>query len=157
MPIEVSDILPEATPEEVEDREEEVEEVAAPTQEEAKEETMAPAPKKRGRPPGSKNKQKPSNAVVSEVAQPEPPRPPPSAKANAKAKAKTKGGVRFLRVAPKRVPLEESDESWDEHCARLSPMAQRRAQWAEYRQGQVNAHQARVSRYSKALDRMLAF
>ena len=171
MPIEVTDIVPEATaaPEQV------VAEEAAPQEEEAPLEASAeapearcaapsaPAPKKRGRPPGSKNKPKPPSEVVSEavsevVSEVAPAASLPKVKAKPKAKpaAAPAESVRMKRAAPKRVPPPVY-ESESEEEAPLSPMSQRRAQWAAYRQAQVDAHQARVSHYSKALDRMLAF
>ena len=178
MPIVVSDILPEgaAAAEEVAPQEEEATPEAAP----------APAPKKRGRPAGSKNRPKPpsevASEVVSEVASEEVSEEgeaasaggalrstsPPKAKAKAKAKATATAPTESVRsasgaprsavkrAAPKRAPPPVY-ESESEEEAPLSPMSQRRAQWAAYRQAQVDAHQARTTHYSKALDRMLAF
>ena len=158
MPIEVTDILPEgaAAAEETTPPEEEVPE-ATP------EEAPAPAPKKRGRPVGSKNKLKTPSEVASEVAgEVAPAASPPTAKAKAKAKAKATPApiesVHMKRAAPKRVPKPPPVyESESEEETPLSPTSQRRAQWAAYRQAQVDAHQARTAQYSKALDRMLAF
>ena len=161
MPIEVSDIVPTPAPLESAAAEE-----ADPEEEEATPEVEgapAPAPKKRGRPPGSKNNPKPPSEVVSEavsevVSEVAPAASLPKAKAKPKAKpaAAPAESVRMKRAAPKRVPPPVY-ESESEEEAPLSPMSQRRAQWAAYRQAQVDAHQARVSHYSKALDRMLAF
>ena len=168
MPIVVSDILPQgaATAEEVAPPEEEASPEATP------EAAPAPAPKKRGRPVGSKNKPKPPSEAVSEsevageeageVAGEGEAASPPKVKARAKAKATTKAtaapteSVRVKRAAPKRAPPPVY-ESESEEDTPLSPMSQRRAQWAAYRQAQVDAHQARTSHYSRALDRMLAF
>jgi hypothetical protein len=93
--------------------------------------------------------------VTSEVA---PAASPPKVKAKAKATAALTESVPTKRAAPKRVPKPPAVyESESEEEMPLSPMSQRRAQWAAYRQAQVDAHQARTAHYSKALDRMLAF
>ena len=86
-------------------------------------------------------------------------------KAKAKAKAAASaapaesvrsGGMKL--AAPKRAPKPPpAYESESEEEVPLSPMSQRRAQWAAYRQAQVDAHQARTAHYARALDRMLAF
>ena len=170
MPIEVTDILPEgaAAAEELD--------VAPPEEgvpEATPEEAPAPAPKKRGRPVGSKNKVKAASEAASEVAgeaasevagevasEVAPAASPPKAKANARAKATAAPieSVHMKRAAPKRVPKPPPVcESESEEETPLSPTSQRRAQWAAYRQAQVDAHQARTAHYSKALDRMLAF
>ena len=129
MPIEVEDIKPEtAEPAATEPVTEAPEPVAE-----------APAPKKRGRPPGSKNKTKP-------VAE-EPPEPAPAPKPPARPK---KAKV----VAP---PPSESSEEEEDEPEPLSPATHRRAQWAEYRQRQVDAHQQQVQHYTRALDKMLGF
>ena len=170
MPIEVSDIAP--TPALLES---EVAEEAAPDEEGEKEGapeasavdvSPAPAPKKRGRPPGSKNK--PKVAAQEGVAPPQSaPQAPevqrgaskPEAAESAPVKkreaAKLPREAHAPKRAPKPPPVYESESEEEE--AELSPMSQRRAQWAAYRQAQVDAHQARVSHYSKALNRMLAF
>ena len=170
MPIEVTDILPEAAAaaEEVAPPDEETSSEATP--EATPEAAPAPAPKKKGRPAGSKNKPKASSVAVtcshlqspavtySHPASEGEAASPPKAKAKPKAKATAAPAesVRVKRAAPKRVPPPVY-ESESEEEPPLSPMSQRRAQWAAYRQAQVDAHQARTSHYSKALDRMLAF
>ena len=188
MPIEVSDIAP--TPALLES---EVAEEAAPDEEGEKEGapeasavdvSPAPAPKKKGRPPGSKNKPKvaaqegvapPQSApqapeVQRGASKPEAAESAPVKKREAATRrrraaspqlpreaqaAKLPREARAPKRAPKPPPVYESESEEEE--AELSPMSQRRAQWAAYRQAQVDAHQARVSHYSKALNRMLAF
>ena len=105
--------------------------------------TEAPAPKRRGRPAGSKNKPK---SVAEEP--PEPPDPVPKAPP---APARVK---KAKVVAP---PPSESSEEEEDEPEPLSPATHRRAQWAEYRQRQVDAHQQQVQHYTRALDKMLGF
>ena len=169
MAIEVTDILPEAAAaaEEEIPPEAALRAAAEPPPPEA---APAPAPKKKGRPVGSKNKPKASSVAVtcshlqspavtySHPASEGEAASPPKAKAKPKAKptAAPAESVRVKRAAPKRAPPPVY-ESESEEDTPLSPMSQRRAQWAAYRQAQVDAHQARTAHYSKALDRMLAF
>ena len=104
--------------------------------------TPEPAPKKRGRPPGSKNKPKPV---------PEEPAPVPEAP---KAKPKPKKA----KVAPPPPPSEsESEGSEEDEQDPPSPATQRKTQWAQYRQRQVDAHQQRIAGYTNILDKMLHF
>ena len=104
--------------------------------------TPEPAPKKRGRPPGSKNKPK----------VPEEPAPVPEAP---KAKPKPKKA----KIAPPPPPSESEseDESEADEPEPPSPAAQRRSQWAQYRQRQVDVFQSRVAGYTNILDKMLHF
>ena len=88
-------------------------------------------------PKGSKNKPK-------AIAEPLAPEPTPAAPVRMK-----KTNV----VAPPP-PSESSEEEPEEP---MSPATQRRAQWANYRQRQVDAHQQRVAYYTKARDEMLGF
>ena len=105
-------------------------------------EQATPAPKKRGRPPGSKNKPKAEE-------------PAPVLEA---PKAKPKPAAKKVKVAPPPPPSEsEEDESEEDPEPPPSPATQRRAQWAHYRQRQVDAHQSRVAGYTRALDKMLHF
>ena len=107
-------------------------------------EQPTPAPKKRGRPPGSKNKPK---------ADPEEPAPVLEA-----PKAKPKPAAKKVKVAPPPPPSEsEEDESEEDPEPPPSPATQRRAQWAHYRQRQVDAHQSRVAGYTRALEKCCTF
>ena len=104
--------------------------------------TPEPAPKKRGRPPGSKNKPKPV---------PEEPAPVPEA-------PKTTPKTKKAKVAPPPPPSEsESEGSEEDEQDPPSPATQRKTQWAQYRQRQVDAHQQRIAGYTNILDKMLHF
>ena len=92
------------------------------------EKVEATAPKKKGRPPGAKNKTKP---------------PPPPVQTKKRSK---------VVVEP-----ESESESEEAPTPPPSPATQRRSQWAAYRQKQVDAHQARQNHYTQALDKMLGF
>ena len=144
MPVQVQDIIPEdAAQEEAPPREE--------AQEEAQEEEAPPAPKRRGRPPGSKNKPKAPAGGVEDIEEAPKMKPKPKAKPPAEP-------VRMKRATSRRVVIQEeseSEESEDEPPP--SPSAQRKAQWAQYRRAQVEAHQARTEHYTRALDRVLGF
>ena len=138
MPIEVEDIQPETQAIQA------AESVTEAPPEPAV--TEAPAPKRRGRPAGSKNKPK---SVAEEP--PEPPDPVPKAAPAPKPPARVK---KAKVVAP---PPSESSEEEEDEPEPLSPATHRRAQWAEYRQRQVDAHQQQVQHYTRALDKMLGF
>ena len=136
MPVQVEDIIPaEAAQEEAPPQEE------APAQEEA-----PPAPKRRGRPPGSKNKPK-QPAEVQDIEE----APKPKAKPPAEP-------VRMKRAISRKVVIKEESESESEdEPPPPSPSAQRKEQWANYRRSQVEAHQARTEHYTRALDRVLGY
>ena len=139
MPVQVVDIAQEeeaaqeSTPQEEEPAQEE------PQQEEA------PAPKRRGRPPGSKNKPKQQAEVqdIEEASKAKPPAEP----------------VRMKRAASRKVVIKEESESEseDETPPPPSPSTQRRELWANYRRSQVEAHQARTEHYARALDKVLGY
>ena len=137
MPVQVVDINPEEAAQE-----------EAPLQEEApQEETPPPAPTRRGRPPGSKNKPKPQGEVQDIEEAPKPKADPPAEP------------VRMKRAISRKVVIKEeseSEESEDEPTP-PSPSAQRKELWASYRRSQVVAHQARTEHYTKALDKVLGF
>ena len=62
----------------------------------------------------------------------------------------------LAQVAPPPPPSESEEESdVESEEAPPSPATQRRSQWAQYRQRQVDAHQARVAGYTNILDKML--
>ena len=140
MPVQVVDINPEeeAAQEETPQQEE------APAQEPAKE---APPPKRRGRPPGSKNKPKPQGEVQDIEEAPKPKAKPPAEP------------VRMKRAVSRKVVIKEESESESEEepPPPPSPSAQRKELWANYRRSQVEAHQARTEHYTKALDKVLGF
>ena len=104
-------------------------------------EAVEPAPKKRGRPPGSRNKPR----------VPEEPAPVVEAP---KAKPKPKK----VKLAPPPPPSEsESEASEEDESEPPSPATQRKNQWTQYRQRQVDAHQQRITGYTNLLDKMLTF
>ena len=143
MPVQVVDINPEeeAAQEETPQQEE------APSQEPAEE---APPPKRKGRPPGSKNKPK-QPAEVQDIEE----APKPKAKPPAEP-------VRMKRAVSRKVVIKEESESESEDeppppPPPPSPSAKRKEQWANYRRSQVEAHQARTEHYTRALDRVLGY
>ncbi len=141
MPVQVEDIIPaEAAPEEAPPPEE--------PHEEAPQEEAPPAPKRRGRPPGSKNKPKPPAGEVQDIEE------VPKAKPKPKPPAEP---VRMKRAVSRKVVIREESESESEDEPPPSPAAQRKQQWALYRRAQVEAHQARTEHYTRALDRVLGF
>ena len=143
MPVQVEDIIPEEAAQEAPPQEEAQEDAQEDAQEEA-----IPAPKRRGRPPGSKNKPKPPVEEVQDIeeAPKEKPKPNPPAQP-----------VRMKRAARKVVVREESESESEDEPVPLSPATQRKQQWAYYRRAQVEAHQARTDHYIRALDKMLGF
>ena len=141
MPVQVEDIIPaEAAPEEAPPQEK--------AQEEAPQEEAPPAPKRRGRPPGSKNKPKPPAGEVEDIEE------VPKAKPKPKPPAKP---VRMKRAISRKVVIREEPESESEDELPPSPATQRKEQWANYRRAQVEAHQARTEHYTRALDRVLGY
>ena len=116
-----------------------------PAHEEPPQQEEAPAPKRRGRPPGSKNKPK-QQAEVQDIEE------APKAKSPAEP-------VRMKRAVSRKVVIKEESESEseDETPPPPSPSTQRRELWANYRRSQVEAHQARTEHYARALDKVLGY
>ena len=141
MPVQIVDI----NPEEEAAQEEPAQQEEAPAQEEPAEE--APPPKRRGRPPGSKNKPKPQGELQDIEEAPKPKAKPPAEP------------VRMKRAVSRKVVIKEESESESEEepPPPPSPSAQRKELWANYRRSQVEAHQARTEHYTKALDKVLGF
>jgi len=133
MPIEVEDIQPP----EVEVEAEPDAQVPEAMEEPAASTDPTPSAKKRGRPPGAKNKPKPKSAPA--PYEPSTPKKQPPKK--------------------KQVVQYESEESSDEEplSPPPSPSTQRKLAWQNYRQKQVDAHQARQSHYANARDKMVGF
>ena len=147
----------------------------APAQEEElpREERNVPpaAPRARGRPAGSKDKQprkRPARAAASRSAaraqlawaeeeeeeeEEEPQqlreRPPTRRSAPPKSSAPRRR-VRIVESASEASSAEEEQEEAP------SPRTERHRQWAVYRQQRTDAHQANVNRYAALFDRMLA-
>ena len=142
MPVQVVDIA-----QEEEAAQERTPQEDEPAQEEPPQQEEAPAPKRRGRPPGSKNKPK-QQAEVQDIEE--------APKAKAKSPVEP---VRMKRAASRKVVIKEESESEpeDETPPPSSPSTQRRELWANYRRSQVEAHQARTEHYARALDKVLGY
>ena len=139
MPVQVVDIAQEE--EAAQERTPQEEEQA---QEEPPQQEEAPAPKRRGRPPGSKNKPK-QQAEVQDIEE--------------APKAKPAEPVRMKRAVSRKVVIKEESESESEDETPLppSPSTQRRELWANYRRAQVEAQPARSDHYARALDKVLGY
>ena len=139
MPIEVENIV-EPVPAAVEEPE-----APAAQEEPPVPEAVEPAPKKRGRPSGSRNKPRvPEPALDAPAPVVEAPKPKPKPKK--------------VKLAPPPPPSEsESEASEEDEPEPPSPATQRKTQWAQYRQRQVDAHQQRIAGYTNILDKMLSF
>ena len=142
MPVQIVDINPEEAAQEDAPAQEE-----APAQQEMPAQEEAPPPKRRGRPPGSKNKPKPQGELQDIEEAPKPKAKPPAEP------------VRMKRAVSRKVVIKEESESESEEepPPPPSPSAQRKELWANYRRSQVEAHQARTEHYTKALDKVLGF
>ena len=123
------------------------------------EQTVPPvaAPRARGRPAGSKDKQprkRPARAAAwadeEEEETREPPRPPTRRSAPPK---KSSAPRRRVQIVESASSASESSASEEEAP---SPRTTRHRQWAAYRQQKTDAHQANVNRYAALFDRMLA-
>ena len=139
----------------------------APAQEElpAEQEQTAPlvaAPRGRGRPAGSKDRQprkRPAPAASADVLgeeeqeeeedEPPPPRP-----------VTRRSRVRAPKSAPRRrvqfVEEEAIDSPAEEAEPPPSPRTRRHQEWTTYRQQKADAHRAKANRYAALFDRMLA-
>ena len=139
MPVQVVDIT-----QEEEAAQERTPQEEEPAQEEPPQQEEAPAPKRRGRPPGSKNKPK-QQAEVQDIEE--------------APKAMPAEPVRMKRAVSRKVVIKEESESESEDETPLppSPSTQRRELWANYRRAQVEAHQARSDHYARALDKVLGY
>ena len=123
------------------------------------EQTPPAAPRARGRPAGSKDKQprkRPARAAAwaeeeEEEEQPQQPRERPPTRRSAPPKSSApRRRVRIVESASEASSAEEEQEEAP------SPRTERHRQWAVYRQQRTDAHQANVNRYAALFDRMLA-
>ena len=135
----------------------------APAQEElpAEQEQTAPlvaAPRGRGRPAGSKDRQprkRPARAasadVLEESEEEEPPPPRPvTRRSRARApKSAPRRRVQFVEEEAIDSPAEEAEPP-------PSPRTRRHQEWTTYRQQKADAHRANVNRNAALFDRMLA-
>ena len=127
----------------------------------APEETPEPAPKRRGRPPGSKNKPKAPAPAVPAPAAPEQAEPPSTAEAS--EPAARPAPKRKAKAAPRRpsatAQLRAHVEPETEHVPTPppTPRTAKRMAWQEYSQRRADEHRARVDAWSARLDRLLAY
>ena len=143
---------------------EEIEKLSAPppAQELPKEEETVPlvaAPRGRGRPPGSKDKQprkRPARAASADVlGEEEEEEEPPPRPLTRRSRARPPKSVPRRRV---QIVEEESDSPAEEAetTPPPSPRTRRHQEWTTYRQQKADAHRANVNRYAALFDRMLA-
>ena len=141
MAIEVTDVLQQNVVEltsEPSEAPESAPEPASVTEPEVAEAAPEAAPKRRGRPPGAKDKQPRRRVPRDEVEDIEEVPQSPKKKAT-------------------RVQIAyESPESQDEITPPPTPRTAHRNQWRAYREQQVSHHQLRVAHYANIFDRMLA-
>ena len=144
---------------------EEIEKLSAPppAQELPKEEETVPlvaAPRGRGRPPGSKDKQPrkrpaPAADVLGEEEEEEEDEPPPPRPVTRRSRARPPKSAPRRRV---QIVEEESDSPAEEAetTPPPSPRTRRHQEWTTYRQQKADAHRANVNHYAALFDRMLA-
>ena len=123
---------------------------------------LVAAPRGRGRPAGSKDKQprkRPARAAWADVAgeeeeetQEPPPRPSTRRRSSAPPK-KSSAPRRRVQIVTEESASSSAEEEEQEAP---SPRTTRHQQWAAYRQQKTDAHQANVNRYAALFDRMLA-
>ena len=119
------------------------------------EQTPPAAPRARGRPAGSKDKQprkRPARAAAwAEEEEPQQTRERPPTRRSAPPKSSApRRRVRIVESASSSASSAEEEEEAP------SPRTARHRQWAVYRQQKTDAHQANVNRYAALFDRMLA-
>ena len=124
------------------------------------EQTVPPpaAPRGRGRPPGSTDKQprkRPARAAWADVAgeEEEEEEPPPRPSTRRRSSAPKSAPRRRVQIVE-----EESDSPAEEAetTPPPSPSTKRHREWAVCRQQKADVHQANVNRYAALFDRMLA-
>ena len=138
-----------------------------PAQELPKEEQTAPlvaAPRGRGRPAGSKDKQprkRPARAaawadVAGEEEEEETQEPPPRPSTRRRSSAPKSAPRRRVQIVTEESASSSAEEEEEEEAPPPSPRTTRHQQWAVYRQQKADVHQANVNRYAALFDRMLA-
>ena len=126
---------------------------------------LVAAPRGRGRPAGSKDKQprkRPARAAWADVAgeeeeeetQEPPPRPLTRRRSSAPPK-KSSAPRRRVQIVTEESASSSAEEE-EQEPPPASPRTTRHQQWAAYRQQKTDAHQANVNRYAALFDRMLA-
>ena len=127
---------------------------------------LVAAPRGRGRPAGSKDKQprkRPARAAWADVAgeeeeeetQEPPPRPSTRRRSSA-PKKKSSAPRRRVQIVTEESASSSAEEEEEEEAPPPSPRTTRHQQWAAYRQQKADVHQANVNRYAALFDRMLA-
>ena len=124
---------------------------------------LVAAPRTRGRPAGSKDKQprkRPARAAWADVAgeedeetQEPPPRPSTRWRSSAPKSAPRR---RVQIVTEESASSSSAEEEEEEEAPPPSPRTTRHQQWAVHRQQKADVHQANVNRYAALFDRMLA-
>ena len=130
---------------------------------------LVAAPRTRGRPAGSKDKQprkRPARAAAwadvageeeeEEETQEPPPRPPTRRRSSAPKKKSSAPRRRVQIVTEESASSSAEEEEEEEEAPPPSPRTTRHQQWAVYRQQKADVHQANVNRYAALFDRMLA-
>ena len=126
---------------------------------------LVAAPRGRGRPAGSKDKQprkRPARAAAwadeeeEEETREPPPRPPTRRRSSAPPKKSSAPRRRVQIVTEESASSASSAEEEEQEAPPPSPRTTRHQQWAAYRQQKTDAHQANVNRYAALFDRMLA-
>ena len=121
------------------------------------------APRARGRPAGSKDKQPrkraPPRASFPDDIEDVPPAPRPPTRRSTVPRAPQHSAPkrRFVQfVAESDSADEEEEEEEEEETPPPSPRTRRHQEWTAYRQQKATAHQANVNHYASLFDRMLA-
>ena len=158
MPVEVTPIIETATeaavtpPDNDNNSSKNVQETETPVNNSPKNEQQAPgAPKKRGRPVGARDKQP-------RVFRKQPPPSPGTASSSSEEEVEKRPRTR--KQAPPPVASSSSEEEVEKRPLStvhrvLSPRSRNRNTIAQRREQMATVHQARVSRYTTLLDRML--
>ena len=126
---------------------------------------LVAAPRTRGRPAGSKDKQprkRPARAAAwadeeeEEETREPPPRPPTRRRSSAPKKKSSAPRRRVQIVTEDSASSSSAEVEAEEEAPPPSPRTTRHQQWAVYRQQKADVHQANVNRYAALFDRMLA-
>ena len=135
---------------------------------------LVAAPRTRGRPAGSKDKQprkRPARAaawadVAGEEEEEETQEPPPRPSTRRRSSAPKSAPRRRVQIVTEESASSScsssssssssAEEEEEEEAPPPSPRTTRHQQWAAYRQQKADVHQANVNRYAALFDRMLA-
>ena len=127
---------------------------------------LVAAPRTRGRPAGSKDKQprkRPARAAAwadvageEEEEEEETQEPPPRPSTRRRSSAPKSAPRRRVQIVTEESASSSAEEEEEEEAPPPSPRTTRHQQWAAYRQQKTDAHQANVNRYAALFDRMLA-